>query len=198
MNLNDDIFEKETDDFSWFVEDLEAFESLLSKLTYNQRVFLNTFKEIVESDNESEDWLYQHYVLAGCIEMYSRRPDLVPDAPMALLKRCVPYTTHKNEFQQMVDIMTRWADSVRQNKKPINRLVSIFLKLPRYLIYAAFVAVLVFALTSGIQLVQISSYGFSVMLVKQILRIIVSGFVTVALGKAVFIKTHYKYLKSLY
>ena len=50
IDLNKDFLENEVDEFGWFKEDLEALEALLSKVTYDQRVFLNTLKEVVDAD----------------------------------------------------------------------------------------------------------------------------------------------------
>ena len=198
IDLNKDYLENEVDEFGWFKEDLEALEALLSKVTYDQRVFLNTLKEVVDADMNSEAWAYEHMVFQGCIEMYTRKPELIPNASLDILKKCLPKKKHLCEFQELLEIMTLWADSVRSNRRPINKLAAKLVLIPKLILYPAFVSVLVVVFLAVIQLIQTVGAGLSAVIMKQVFTIIVVGYFSVALGKAIILKNSFKRLKSLY
>ncbi len=196
MRLSEEKFENEVDEFGWFAEDLMELEELLAKLSHDQQVFINTLKEVVDSDNESEEWVYEHLVLAGCIEMYNRKPELVPNAPLVLLKKCLPSGRHMSEFKELEEIMIYWADSVRANKKPINRLVAKILIFPKPIIYVAFVAALVITLIAGINTIQAIGIGISFSILKYIFIFIGAGYLSIALAKSVVMKLSFERLQS--
>ncbi len=198
MNLNKELLEKEVDEFGWFKEDLEALEALLSKVTYDQRVFLNTLKEVVDADMDSDEWAYEHLVLQGCIEMYTRKPELIPNASLDILKKCLPKKKRLGEFQEMLEIMTYWADSVSSNRRPINKLAAKFVLIPKLILYPAFVAVLVVVFMAVLQLISAVVTGLSVVVLKHVLIFIIAGYFSIALGKAIILKNSFKRLKSLY
>lgn len=142
--------------------------------------------------------VYKHLVLAGCIEMYNRKPELVPNAPLELLRKCLPRGRRMSEFQEMVEIMKYWSDSVRTNKRPINRLVKKMVILPKPIIYVAFIATLVITLTAGINIIQAIGFGLSFTVLKYVLLFIGAGFLSMALAKTVVMKYGLKRIKSMY
>ncbi|SEK34029.1 hypothetical protein SAMN02910377_00654 [Pseudobutyrivibrio ruminis] len=195
--LDYDFFENEKDEIGLFSEYLDKFEGLLKKGTYYQRVFLKTLREVVEADIDSEEWIYEELLFAGYIELYSRAPELIPNAPLEFMRKSLPNKKYRNEFQRMTDIMQYWADAVKSNRRPFNRIASKVSDFPEIVIYPVFVALLVGFFITGLTTIQALSIGISIGIIKYILILIATGFVSTVFAKAIVLKIELKYSSFL-
>jgi len=192
-NLDYDFFENEMDEIGLISEYLDKFDSLLKKATYNQCVFLNALREVVEADINSEEWVYEELLFVGYIELYERAPELIPNAPLEFMKKSLPNKKYRNEFQRMTDIMKYWAEAVKSNRRPFNLIASKVSRLPEIFIYAMFVASLVAFFITGLTTIQALGIGISIGIIKHILMLIATGFVSAMFAKAIVLKISLKH-----
>ncbi len=194
-NLYLNFFENETDEFGVVLETMDKFDRLLKKVTFNQRVFLNTLKEIVDADISSEEWFFETMLFSGYIELYDRANELIPDAPIDTLKKYLPEKKYQTEFYEMIAIMEYWVELMEANKKPSNQLILKLVRLPELIVYGLFVAVLVVLFVAGLNIIQAFSVGLSIGIIKYILLLGVAGYFSVIMAKTVILKINLRMMK---
>ncbi len=194
-NLYLNFFENETDEFGVVLETMDKFDRLLKKVTFNQRVFLNTLKEIVDADISSEEWFFETMLFSGYIELYDRANELIPDAPIDTLKKYLPEKQYSTEFYEMIAIMEYWVELMEANKKPSNQLILKLVRLPELIVYGLFVAVLVVLFVAGLNIIQAFSVGLSIGIIKYILLLGVAGYFSVIMAKTVILKINLRMMK---
>lgn len=188
INVSDETREKINKEFARFMEDPNNMARLKMKLTYNQRVFLETFKDAAHTDSENveakdRDLLFQQSML-----MFNAKPELVPNAPIELLKKNITFQKKTDDFEQLLIIMKVWISSVKKSKRPVNRLAAVFARWSKLPLYAFFVFILTASFTAGIHILELFLFAKPTNIFEQIAILISSGFFSVSAAKGIILR----------
>lgn len=172
-------------EYARFMEDPMNLARLKMKLTFNQRIFIETFQEAYNNKTDSINNEDKLLLMQEAILSFNANPELVPNAPIELLKRSVTFNGTPDDFEQLLVLIKVWRNSVNRSKRPINRLAMFFAKWYKMVLYPFFVVSLSGMFTS------ILSIGTTYFIYRQIdtmyLSIaIVLAFVSVAAGKGIY------------
>ena len=185
--VSDKTRETINSEYSKFMEDPNNLARLKMKLTLNQRIFVESLQEAYnnQSNNiEAEDKLL---LLQEAILTFNARPDLVPNAPIDLMKKNIAFKDSADDFEQLLVLMKVWKNSIRRSKRPINRLGVFFAKWNKIILYPFFVATLTTTFTFILNVV--TSFLFYNQLDTRHLSIaIMAGFVSIAAGKGIYFR----------
>jgi hypothetical protein len=158
---------------------------LKMKLTFNQRIFIESLQEAYESQSghlNAEDKLL---LLQEAILTFNARPELVPNAPIELLKRNITFKDSPDDFEQLIVLMKIWRNSLRRSKRPINRLGLFFARWTKGILYTSFVVTLTATftsmLTAAMRYIVYNQFDS-----RHISIAIVAGFVSIAAGKGIY------------
>lgn len=185
--INEKTRETINNEYARFMADPNNLARLKMKLTLNQRIFIETLQEAYNNQSnelEAEDKLL---LLQQAILTFNAKPELVPNAPIDLLKKNVTFKESTDDFEQLIVLIKIWKNSVKRANRPINRLAIFFAKLYKIVLYPFFVASLTATftailnvLTTYVLLNQLDSWhlGMAVIL----------GFVSIAAGKGIYLR----------
>ncbi len=172
-------------EYNRFMADPNNLARLKMKLTFNQRIFIESLQEAYESQSghlNAEDKLL---LLQEAILTFNARPELVPNAPIELLKRNITFKDSPDDFEQLIVLMKIWRNSLRRSKRPINRLGLFFARWTKGILYTSFVVTLTATftsmLTAAMRYIVYNQFDS-----RHISIAIVAGFVSIAAGKGIY------------
>jgi len=172
-------------EYNRFMSDPNNLARLKMKLTFNQRIFIESLQEAYESQSghlNAEDKLL---LLQEAILTFNARPELVPNAPIELLKRNITFKDSPDDFEQLIVLMKIWRNSLRRSKRPINRLGLFFARWTKGILYTSFVVTLTATftsmLTAAMRYIVYNQFDS-----RHISIAIVAGFVSIAAGKGIY------------
>ena len=174
-------------EYTRFMSDPNNLARLKMKLTLNQRVFIDTLQETYNNQSveaKSDDKLL---LLQQAILTFNARPELVPNAPIDLLRQKVTFKGSPDDFEQLIVFIKVWKNSLKRSKRPINRLGVFFAKRNKILLYPFFVAVLTATITAILNEAT-DLWVFSRVDFRSLAFVIVAGFVSIAAGKGIFFR----------
>jgi len=172
-------------EYNRFMSDPNNLARLKMKLTFNQRIFIESLQEAYESQSghlNAEDKLL---LLQEAILTFNARPELVPNAPIELLKRNITFKDSPDDFEQLIVLMKIWRNSLRRSKRPINRLGLFFARWTKGILYTSFVVTLTATFTSMLT-AAMRYIVYNQLDSRHISIAIVAGFVSIAAGKGIY------------
>ena len=176
-------------------EEQEWIDFVKSKLSPKQRAFIEYFAEVACNEDDDPDYMVDKYlVFLGAVDLFERKPEFCPDASLDFLKHTVRHKKFEDDYAEIIEIMTIWSDNVRASKKPATRRAARISRLPKVILYPAFVFVLSFTFIKCIHIYEHFAYGVEIAWPKQIIVILISVYATRVLGKAVLFNSLQKYL----
>lgn len=189
INVSNETREKIDTEFNRFMEDPNNMARLRMKLSYNQRAFLDALKEAASSDTDKLNAKDKLLLFQEAILMFNARPELVPNAPIEVMRKGITFKNKPDDFEELLVMMKIWVNSVKRSKRPINRLAAGFARWYTLPLYALFVLTLSATFTAGIHLAEAIFLGKTIAIVKQLAIIVGAGFLSLASGKGIFFKT---------
>ncbi len=187
IQISDKTRETIDKEYSRFMADPNNLARLKMKLSYNQRVFIDTLLDTYNNgtDNlKAEDklLLFQEAILS-----FNARPELVPNAPIDLLKKSLSAENTADEFEQLIFLIRAWRTSVNKSKRPLNRLGMFFGVWYKFLLYPFFVATLTATFTSLLK-AGVGFLIFSKIDIPSIVVALLAGFVSLAAGRGIYFR----------
>ncbi len=174
-------------EFKRFMEDPNNLARLKMKLSYNQRMFIETLQEVYNEESENLDAKDKLLLFQEAMLTFNARPELVPNAPIDLLRKNISFKGSPDNFEQLIVMIKMWKTSVQKSKRPVNRLGLFFAKWYKLVLYPFFVASLTATFTSILR--AATSYLFyKEVSALHISIAIVTGFVSVAAGKGICLR----------
>ena len=170
-----------------FMADPNNLARLKMKLTFNQRIFIESLQEAYNkktSKVKDEDRLL---LLQEAILTFNARPELVPNAPIDLMKRNVVFKNSPDDFEQLIVLIKIWKNSVERSKRPGNRLAVFFAKWPKFILYPLFVGTLTAAFISALNALTIS-YIYSKFDINHLLLAIITMYASIIIGKGIYFR----------
>ena len=174
-------------EYKRFMADPNNLARLKMKLTFNQRIFIEALQEAYNSNNSQLDAEDKLLLLQETILSFNARPELVPDAPIDLMKKNVTFKGTPDDFEQMLVLIKIWRSSLIRSKRPINRLGVFFGKWYKAILYPFFVAALTATFTS-ILTTGTTFYVFNRFDVMHFAIAIVAGFISIAAGRGIYFR----------
>lgn len=174
-------------EFNRFMEDPSNLACLKMKLSYNQRVFIETLQEVYNEESENLDEKDKLLLFQEAILTFNARPELVPNAPIDLMRENLKFKNAPDNFEQLIVMIKMWRNSVRRSKRPVNRLGVFFAKWFKIILYPFFVALLTATFTS-ILITAERLLVYSQLDTMHIATVIVAGFVSIAAGKGIYFR----------
>jgi len=174
-------------EYKRFMADPNNLARLKMKLTLNQRIFIDALQEAYDTNDSQLDAEDKLLLLQETILSFNARPELVPDAPIDIMKKNVTFKGAPDDFEQMLVLIKIWRSSLIRSRRPINRLGVYFAKWYKFVLYPFFVATLTAALTS------ILTTGTTYLIFNQLdymhlAMAIVAGFVSIAAGRGIYFR----------
>ncbi|SCZ81658.1 hypothetical protein [Pseudobutyrivibrio xylanivorans] len=188
IKVSNETREKIDTEFNRFMEDPNNMARLRMKLSYNQRAFLDALKEAASSDTDKLNAKDKLLLFQEAILMFNARPELVPNAPIEVMRKGITFKNKPDDFEELLVMMKIWVNSVKRAKRPINRLAASFARWYTLPLYAAFVLTLSATFTAGLHMAEAIFLGKAIAIVKQLAIIVGAGFISLASGKGIFFK----------
>lgn len=188
IQVSEETRKKIDTEFNRFMEDPNNMARLKMKLSYDQRVFIDTLKEAAGAETDESVAKDKLLLFQQAILMFNARPELVPNAPIETIKKSITFKNKPDDFEELIVVMKVWISSVKKAKRPINRLAATFATWHKILLYAAFVIILSVTFTAGLHLAEAVILGRLVDMAEQIAIMIGAGYMSFATGKGIFFK----------
>ena len=174
-------------EYTRFMADPNNLARLKMKLTSEQRNFIESLQEAYnkqadKAKDEDRLLIFQEAILA-----FNARPELVPNAPIDLMKQNVTFKDSPDDFEQLIVLIKVWKNSVERSKRPVNRLAVSFAKWPKLALYPMFVGTLMAAFTSILNALT-TYYIYSQADINNILIAVVGLYASIILGKGIYIR----------
>lgn len=174
-------------EYARFMADPNNLARLKMKLTFEQRNFIESLQEAYnkqadKSKDEDRLLIFQEAILA-----FNARPELVPNAPIDLMKQNVSFKDSPDDFEQLIVLIKVWKNSVERSKRPVNRLAVSFAKWPQLALYPMFVGTLTAAFTSILNALT-TYYIYSQTDINNILIAVVGLYASIILGKGIYLR----------
>lgn len=174
-------------EYTRFMADPNNLARLKMKLTSEQRNFIESLQEAYnkqadKAKDEDRLLIFQEAILA-----FNARPELVPNAPIDLMKQNVTFKDSPDDFEQLIVLIKVWKNSVERSKRPVNRLAVSFAKWPQLALYPMFVGTLMAAFTSILNALT-TYYIYSQADINNILIAVVGLYVSIILGKGIYLR----------
>ncbi len=179
--------EKINSEYTRFMADPNNLARLKMKLTLDQRVFIESLQESYRMQAENSKDKDKLLLLQEAILTFNARPELVPNAPIDLLKKNVTFKDSPDDFEQMIVLIKVWKTSVDRSKKPINRLGVFFAKWPKYVLYPIFVSTLITVFLNILNLLT-TYYIYSTVDIGSIVLVLGAIFMSTAIGRAIYFR----------
>ncbi len=170
-----------------FMDDPNNLARLKMKLSTNQRSFIEAFQEAYKKETSAEDVDDRLLLFQESMLMFSISPELVPNAPIELMRKKIKIKNTTDDFEQLILMIKVWRNSINKAKRPINRMSVFLARRNKFILYPIFVVALALALTS---ILNLATYYFiyNGLETRQLAMAIVAGFVSVAAGKGIIVK----------
>lgn len=174
-------------EFGRFMSDPANLARLKMKLSYNQRMFIETLQDVYNEESGNLDardrlLLYQEAMLT-----FNARPELVPNAPIDIMKESISFKNTPDTFEQLIVMIKMWKNSVRRSKRPVNRLGIFFAKWYKVVLYPFFVAALTTTFISILTALT-TFYEYGVFDTMHVSIAVVVGFISIAAGKGIYFR----------
>ena len=174
-------------EYNRFMEDPGNLARLKMKLSYNQRVFIETLQEVYNEESGTLDARDKLLLFQEAILTFNARPELVPNAPIDLMRENLRFKNAPDNFEQLIVMIKMWKNSVRKSKKPVNRLGMFFAKWYKIILYPFFVSVLTATFTSILMTAE-RLLLYNQLDTMHLAAAIVAGFVSIAAGKGIYFR----------
>lgn len=188
IRVSNETREKIDSEYNRFMADPNNMARLKMKLSYNQRVFLETLTDVAHEQVDEAEAKDRLLLFQESILLFNARPELVPNAPIETMKQGISFKNKPDDFEELIVIMKVWINSVKRAKRPINRLAARFATWYKLPLYAAFVVLLTITFTAGIHLAEALVFAKTINFAEQIAIIIGAGYMSFATGKGIFFK----------
>lgn len=174
-------------EYKRFMADPNNLARLKMKLTFNQRIFIEALQEAYDSNTSQLDAEDKLLLLQEAILAFNARPELVPDAPIDIMKKNVDFKGSPDDFEQMLVLIKIWRSSLIRARRPINRLSMFFAKWYKTILYPFFVAALTATFTS-ILTTGATYLVFNQMDFMHLAEAVVAGFISIAAGRGIYFR----------
>ena len=103
-------------EYTRFIADPNNLARLKMKLTFEQRNFIESLQEAYnkqadKAKDEDRLLIFQEAILA-----FNARPELVPNAPIDLMKQNVTFKDSPDDFEQLIVLIKVWKNSLERSK----------------------------------------------------------------------------------
>lgn len=174
-------------EYTRFMADPNNLARLKMKLTSEQRNFIESLQEAYNKQADKAKDADRLLIFQEAILAFNARPELVPNAPIDLMKQNVTFKDSPDDFEQLIVLIKVWKNSVERSKRPVNRLAVSFAKWPQLALYPMFVGTLMAAFTSILNALT-TYYIYSQADITNILIAVVGLYVSIILGKGIYLR----------
>lgn len=188
IQVSNETRKKIDTEYNRFMEDPNNMARLKMKLSYDQRVFIDALKEALNSETDESNAKDKLLLFQEAILMFNARPELVPNAPIDVMRKGITFKNKTDDFEELIVMMKIWIASVKRAKRPINRLAAFFARLHKLPLYAAFVFILSVTFTAALHLLEALVFGQIIDVAEQLAIIIGAGYLSLAAGKGIYFK----------
>lgn len=185
--VSDKTRETINNEYTRFMADPNNLARLKMKLTLNQRVFIESLQEAYNNQSNNLEADDKLLLLQEAILTFNARPELVPNAPIELMKKNISFKDSADDFEQLLVLIKVWKNSIKRSRRPVNRLGIFFAKWYKMLLYPFFVATLTVTFTSILNVLT-TYFLYNQFDVTYFGLVIIAGFVSIAAGKGIYFR----------
>lgn len=174
-------------EYKRFMADPTNIEGLKRKLSYNQRVFLESFKDAYQDESGDIDPQDKLLLFQEAMLTFSVKPELVPNAPIDFLKSNISFKEAPDDFEQLLIMIKVWSNSIKRSKNPLNKLAVFFGKWYKLALYPFFVTMLTVTFTSALN-IGTSSLLYHHFDTLSISTFVVTAIVSISAGRGIYFR----------
>lgn len=174
-------------EYTRFMADPNNLARLKMKLAFEQRNFIESLQEAYNKQADKTKDADRLLIFQEAILAFNARPELVPNAPIDLMKQNVTFKDSPDDFEQLIVLIKVWKNSVERSKRPVNRLAVFFAKWPKLALYPMFVGTLTATFTSILNALT-TYYIYGQADINNILITVVGLYASIILGKGIYLR----------